>query len=303
MTRNTVFRLLVFFLGIPLLGVGAFAGREIGLPIFGALVIGASALAAREAAFFFPPSTRTYPGSAVIIPLVGAVIPAIGYLSALPALDALLTRLGGSGLGASALVVAALTIVISLIMAVQVLKRREAEINDIVPVVTTHLFLLVYPGLFTWHAARLVTFTMNSELILLFILTVYLNDSLAWFFGRLFGGIGRTPDSPPIVAVSPNKSAVGFIAGFLASVLTVVVAGVVRPDVLPGSPPLHIAFGMVIGAASIIGDLVESGLKRSAAVKDSGQLIPGRGGLLDSIDSPLFAAPFFFYGCVVLYTL
>jgi hypothetical protein len=62
MSRNTVFRLLVFFLGIPLLGVGAFAGRESGLPIFGILMIGASALAGREAAFFFPPVDPYVPG-------------------------------------------------------------------------------------------------------------------------------------------------------------------------------------------------------------------------------------------------
>lgn len=296
MTRNTLFRLVVFFVGIPLLAASAFIGGDHGLPAFGVLVVIASALAAREAAFFFPASARTYPGSWIMIPIIGTSVPTIGYLSSLASAQHL-----PGGVSASAIVVATLTVAAALIMAIQVTKRTESDIDRIVPVVTSHLFLLVYPGLFTWHAARLVSFEYNSELLLLFFLAVYLNDSLAWFFGRLLGPFTRRRDAAPPVAISPNKSVIGFIAGFLTSVIVIVVAGIVRPDVLPGPTILHILFGAVIGATSIIGDLVESGFKRSAAVKDSGQLIPGRGGLLDSIDSAVFVAPFFFYGCVVLY--
>ena len=79
------------------------------------------------------------------------------------------------------------------------------------------------------------------------------------------------------------------------------IAGSLRPDIIPGPRGLHVLFGALVGASAIVGDLVESGFKRSASVKDSGQVIPGRGGLLDSIDSALFAAPFFFYSCVILY--
>lgn len=298
MKRNTVMRLLVFFIGIPALGASAFIGGSHGLPVFGVLVITASALAAREAALFFPPDTRDYPGRWLVIPLVGATVPAIGYLSTLldnrPFLD---------GIGASAVVVPAITVAAALTMAVQVLHRRDVDINRIVPVVSTHLFLLVYPGLFTWHAARLVSFEFNSQLILLFFLSIYLNDSMAWLFGRLFGGRRQRAGQAPPVAVSPNKSMVGFVAGFLASVIVIVGTGQIWPSVLPGSLWLHVLFGATIGLAAIVGDLVESGLKRSASVKDSGQVIPGRGGLLDSIDSPVFAAPFFYYGCVILYAL
>ncbi|MFW5694205.1 MAG: phosphatidate cytidylyltransferase [Alkalispirochaeta sp.] len=296
MSRNTIFRLVVFFLGIPLLAASAFIGRDQGLPLFGVLVVGASALAAREAAFFFPSSVRDYPGSTVIIPLIGTLIPTVGYVSALATNWNL-----ESAFEASAIVVPTLTVAASLIMAVQVVKRRDHDIERIVPVVTSHLFLLIYPGLFTWHAARLVSFQYNSELLLVFFLAVYLNDSLAWLFGRLLGPLTRRQDGVPPVAISPNKSIVGFVAGFLTSVVVIVGAGLMRPDVLPGSTIMHGAFGAVVGAACIVGDLVESGFKRSAAVKDSGQLIPGRGGLLDSIDSAVFVAPFFFYSCMILY--
>ncbi len=296
MSRNTLFRLAVFFVGIPLLAASAFLGRNHGLPAFGVLVVAASALAAREAAFFFPSHIRDYPGSPILIPLMGTLIPTIGYVSALA------TNLNHEvTIGASAIVVATLTVAASLIMAAQVVKRSERDIDLIVPVVTSHLFLLIYPGLFTWHAARFVSFEYNSELLLLFFLAVYLNDSLAWLFGKLLGPLTQPRNGTPPVAISPNKSIVGFVAGFLTSIAVIVIAGVIQPEVLPGPTILHVLFGAVIGAASIVGDLVESGFKRSAAVKDSGQIIPGRGGLLDSIDSAVFVAPFFFYGCVILY--
>jgi len=66
------------------------------------------------------------------------------------------------------------------------------------------------------------------------------------------------------------------------------------PDFLPVSYPAVLALGAVVGALTILGDLVESVLKRSSGVKDSSALIPGRGGVLDSIDSWLLAAPAFY---------
>jgi phosphatidate cytidylyltransferase len=66
------------------------------------------------------------------------------------------------------------------------------------------------------------------------------------------------------------------------------------PSLMPTGVLEGIGFTLVIGVAVILGDLVESGLKRSASVKDSGVVIPGRGGLLDSVDSMLLSAPLFF---------
>lgn len=298
MTRNTVLRLAVFFVGIPVLALSAFLGRDAGLPLLGVLIIGATALAAREAALFFPADVTNYAGSSVTIPVIGALVPTIGYLTSV-----LAPRAPDLAVGPSAIVIAALTVVVAIVMTINVFGRRDESFSGIVGSVAAHLFLLVYPGLFAWHAARIITLPMNSELLLLFFLAVYLNDSMAWVFGKLFGGILRRPGAPPPVAVSPNKSLIGFIGGFLASPAIVVIASIVFPTLLPGAVWRRVLFGMIIGVTSIVGDLVESGLKRSAAVKDSGQLIPGRGGLLDSIDSPLFTAPFFYYGYVILFTL
>jgi phosphatidate cytidylyltransferase len=118
-------------------------------------------------------------------------------------------------------------------------------------------------------------------------LTVYLNDSLAWFFGMLFGRLRN------IVAVSPNKSLEGFLGGMLSSVAVILISAHFYPEIFPRPYWQLILFGVAAAFTTTIGDLVESALKRAVGVKDSGHVIPGRGGMLDSIDSVLFTAPVF----------
>jgi phosphatidate cytidylyltransferase len=106
-------------------------------------------------------------------------------------------------------------------------------------------------------------------------------DSSAYFIG---GAFGHTPLAP---SISPKKSVEGAVAGLIAPAL-------VGPLLaLPLQlPPLTAAgYGLAIAAATIVGDLVESFVKRQTGVKDSGILIPGHGGLLDRMDSLLFCAP------------
>jgi len=93
---------------------------------------------------------------------------------------------------------------------------------------------------------------------------------------------------------------VGFIAGILGTGIVYTVFRLAVPSLLPASLMQGIVFCLVMSISVIFGDLVESGLKRSAHVKDSGIIIPGRGGLLDSIDSMLLSAPLF-YGLMRLF--
>jgi phosphatidate cytidylyltransferase len=129
--------------------------------------------------------------------------------------------------------------------------------------------------------------------ILFFLLIVMANDSAAWAFGMLFGKGNRG-----LIPASPNKSIAGFIGGLVASVLVGMGASLFlkeafQPQIL--SPALSgFIMGFFTGIAATAGDLGESALKRSAGVKDSGGLIPGRGGILDSIDSIALAAPVFY---------
>jgi phosphatidate cytidylyltransferase len=106
-------------------------------------------------------------------------------------------------------------------------------------------------------------------------------DSSAFFIGRAFG---HTPLAPHI---SPKKSVEGAMAGLIAPTVVGVVVGAglhLNPLVMGG-------YGLAIALATIVGDLIESLIKRQTGVKDSGVLIPGHGGLLDRMDSLLVCAP------------
>jgi phosphatidate cytidylyltransferase len=116
--------------------------------------------------------------------------------------------------------------------------------------------------------------------------TVAISDSAQYYTGRL---LGRRKLSP---AISPAKTVEGALGGLTAAGIAGFVLG---PWCVPGWTPIVCAIvGVVLAIVGIAGDLFESLLKRSAGVKDSSQLIPGHGGMLDRLDSYLFAAPVFY---------
>lgn len=123
--------------------------------------------------------------------------------------------------------------------------------------------------------------------IFLTLLVIMVCDTCAYLVGSK---LGKHKLYPP---VSPNKSVEGGVGGLFGSVLVVVVAG------LTFLPQIGIwdgvIVGLLLGVVGQLGDLFESLLKRACGVKDSGSLIPGHGGLLDRLDSLLFAFPVVFY--------
>jgi phosphatidate cytidylyltransferase len=152
--------------------------------------------------------------------------------------------------------------------------------------------VMIYPGLLMAWIIRMSLIPRSDMIILMFLLTVIANDSAAWATGMLFGKNNRG-----IIAASPNKSVAGFIGGFAASILVGLGATLFAPGTFPsrlGAPFPGIALGFVSGLAAALGDLGESAMKRSANVKDSGTVIPGRGGVLDTVDSIALAAPVYY---------
>jgi phosphatidate cytidylyltransferase len=113
--------------------------------------------------------------------------------------------------------------------------------------------------------------------------TVWIVDTAAYFCGRKFGKRKLSP------LVSPNKTVVGFIGGLLGAVLS---AGIFNFLFLTEVGFLHLVGpALAVALFGQLGDLVESIFKREAGKKDSSNLIPGHGGVLDRFDSILFAAP------------
>lgn len=117
--------------------------------------------------------------------------------------------------------------------------------------------------------------------VLILVLGVWAFDTAAYLVGRRFGRRRFIPH------ISPGKTVEGVIGGTVVAVLvtTVLVALVGRPAILGAG------LGLAIAVAAQAGDLVESMIKRAAGAKESSNLIPGHGGMLDRIDSFLFAAP------------
>lgn len=117
--------------------------------------------------------------------------------------------------------------------------------------------------------------------ILLLVLAVWAYDTGAYLVGRQFGRARF------LEHISPSKTYAGLIGGVVATtaVVTALMAGL-------GQEPWHgLILGPLVALAAQAGDLAESMLKRAAGAKDSGTLIPGHGGMLDRVDSFLFAAP------------
>ena len=114
--------------------------------------------------------------------------------------------------------------------------------------------------------------------------TVFAADTGAFFVGRTFGRHAMAP------AISPKKSWEGFVGGVLAAVgMTFVILYRDRDDFL--SIPESLLLGLVIALAAVLGDLFESAVKRDLVVKDSGRVLGGHGGMLDRLDSLLWAGP------------
>lgn len=157
--------------------------------------------------------------------------------------------------------------------------------------------LLFYCGFLLTFLSRLTVTENSTYIISLFLIFVFICDSLAWFFGVLFGKSTRG-----YVAASPNKSLVGFIGGISCSILAGFLFKCIFTERLPFSYIEIFILGFLTAIASIVGDLIESVFKRSSGVKDSGNLIPGRGGVLDSIDSIVIAVPVF-YICQYCFSL
>ena len=119
-------------------------------------------------------------------------------------------------------------------------------------------------------------------------LAVFAGDTAAYFFGRSFGRHRMAP------TISPKKSWEGFFAGTVATILVTFFALYEDRETYLEIWKL-VVLGLAIAVAAVLGDLFESAVKRDVGVKDSGRLLAGHGGMLDRVDSLLWALPAAYY--------
>jgi phosphatidate cytidylyltransferase len=167
----------------------------------------------------------------------------------------------------------------------------------------TSIFALLYTGLTLTALPALIAQANGPSLVVFLLCVVWAGDIAALYVGRAWGRHKLAP------ALSPNKSWEGSLASVAAGLL--VTGGLLglahlfaaQWDKVWLSYPEDLWFwltlSVVVNVAAQVGDLAESALKRSAGVKDSGNLLPGHGGVLDRIDALLLAAPVLWYAHVI----
>jgi phosphatidate cytidylyltransferase len=149
-------------------------------------------------------------------------------------------------------------------------------------------------GYWAENWTNLQALPQGFKVTLLTFLCIWAADIGAYFIGKFFGKT-RLSD------ISPKKTVEGAVFGVFGSVV-VAITGAWYLD-WSSWQWTGLALGLIIGIASLLGDLTESMMKRDAGVKDSGQLIPGHGGILDRADSYVFTAPLVYYFVTLLLPL
>ncbi|MBK9578418.1 MAG: phosphatidate cytidylyltransferase [Fibrobacterota bacterium] len=163
---------------------------------------------------------------------------------------------------------------------------RRLERDDVFPWVAMAVSGLLYFGV--WGSSLFALCTGRGGgwgplAQLLFAIGVcWIGDSAAYFAGRAFGKHKLCPE------LSPGKTIEGAVAAVIA---TSAFGAWMVPAHLDGTIWMGVGIGAILGVAAILGDLLESVLKRWAGVKDSSKLFPGHGGILDRLDSLFLVAP------------
>jgi phosphatidate cytidylyltransferase len=214
--------------------------------------------------------------------------------------------------GDASLATSALTATLLILMILQATKQ---EIHEAIASVSETFFGVIYVGWLLSYAVsvRCISDELGRRFdahvdpqvgffyMILCLGAVVWSDAGAYFVGRRYGRRQLAP------AISPNKTVEGAIGGVLAGgafalftkiLFTLFVPGELSHDLGWGAT---FVFGITLAAVGTLGDLVESVLKRDAAIKDAGSLLPGVGGVLDRIDSALLGIPVMYYLLLAYY--
>ena len=271
MTTNKSSRVLVNLLGIPSLLAIILAGDTFNnLPIFSVFIAVVLFLGAREIT-----TLSMGKGGQPVIPLLLLFL-AILQIDRHPAVNwDIPIYLLISGITLTAMII-------------EIFRRQEKPLLNI----SILVFSFVWLGLMLGSLSSLRNLPdIGFKITIALFLSVWICDTSAFFFGKKFGEKKILPD------VSPNKTWVGTIAGFMSSIIFMFILD--RYDFFNGmlSTTDVIVIGIITGGFGQLGDWTESLLKREAGLKDTSNFLRGHGGILDRFDSLTFAAPLTFIYC------
>ena len=277
--KHFLTRILLITIAFPVFGALIFLVPQLGHLAFNAIVFAATVVGAFEVeGLLRAKKIRT---ARWLAPILAGTLPVAAYLETMGIIPQ-----AAHGLWPAA--------ALAILLVRSILFQTNRSLSSLLSFTASSMLVLLYPGLSLAYIVRLSSLPDPSLTILFFLCVVFGNDMAAYFAGSMWGR-----STCLHLPVSPQKSAVGFAAGIGGSFIVVFGFRLLAPGFLRLSVGVEIALALFVGIAVILGDLIESGLKRSAGVKDSGVVIPGRGGLLDSVDSMVLAAPLL-YGFLLL---
>lgn len=165
----------------------------------------------------------------------------------------------------------------------------KKDFHDSISRISYFTFGLFYVSYLSGYFLMLKSLPEGSYYLFLIVMLIWFNDSFACFGGLWLGKkkLG--------LAASPKKSLAGVYSGIIFSIVSVFICELIFREHLTLSLSQKILIGIVFGFIVILSDLMESVLKRSAGIKDSGHLFPGHGGVLDIFDSWFLTIPLFYF--------
>lgn len=204
-------------------------------------------------------------------------------------------ELGGDSASAPLLLItaaSALVLIVPLMFICELYRKSATPIANIATSLLGALYVAFPMALLLIVPMLLGVGKWNPWIMIFYIFIIWANDVFAYLFGITLGRHRL------FERISPKKSWEGFFGGLLGAMAM----GWVAATILEASVPMWVGLALVAAISGVFGDLVESLMKRSVDVKDSGNIIPGHGGWLDRFDALILSAPFvFIYAC--LYTL